>query len=119
MVRRVVHVVEKDVEYSLLLQQFQHRVSHAFADEIVSFGVVVPVIALSAGGLFAWTEEITGLHAGGRALEFLAGGGTVLGGDDAEAAIDLLVASAKPAHGTHGTQTDSTFQRYSTSQLAG
>ena len=49
MERRIVHAQGKIERIWPLLQQLYHRFAHALADEVVGFGVVVPVIALTAG----------------------------------------------------------------------
>ena len=49
MERRIVHAQGKIERIRPLLQQLYHRFAHALADEVVGFGVVVPVIALTAG----------------------------------------------------------------------
>ena len=49
MERRIVHAQGKIEPIRPLLQQLYHRFAHALADEVVGFGVFVPVIALTAG----------------------------------------------------------------------
>ena len=46
------------------LDQLQHRLAHRFTDEVVTFGIVVPVVAEVARGLFGGRvdPDIIALH---------------------------------------------------------